>query len=124
MRKSLFKTTRKVMLALLLTFGLAAPALACECAVGMPDPVTTNHAYSLADVTVRGMSMANHQSALAIDTVRRGFLTAQYIRAKFSTGDCGVVPQYQRKMTVLLKAEDDGSYSIAGQCETRAALAH
>lgn len=118
---------RKILLlltVLLLPFA-ASPAFACSCT---PDSngtqagrLLSDQNIFLADVTVRGFNMHNRQSALQIDSVRHGGLVARNIRAKFGATSCAIVPN-QKKMTALIRAENDGSYSIADLCDYNAVV--
>jgi hypothetical protein len=100
-----------------------APAFACECA---PDngqraaAMLSDHSISIADVTVKGYNNANGWAALTINTVRAGWLTADRVRARFNNNNCPVAMSLA-PMTVAIKAEDDGTYSLLGQCDQQAA---
>jgi hypothetical protein len=106
----------------------ASPAFAFKCA---PDTdgtlaakVLADPSISVMDVYVRGVSLANHQSMLDLKNRHSGSLMARNIRAKFGASDCAVVPRYKQTMTVLIKAEDDATYSIVGGCEHTAVINH
>lgn len=109
---------RKVLLAAALIV-VSAPAFACDCAGITRESVMADPANSVADVTVRGFNTNNGQSMLEINTVRSGGLVAKNIRAKFSGGQCGTIPN-QKQMTLVIHNDADGRYSIAGACETQA----
>ena len=107
-------------LATIFLVSFAIPAWACSC---MPDTNGTlaaqtlaDPSISVADVYVRGMNMRNGQSMLEIKNIHHGGLMAQNIRAKFDRSSCGVIPQYKQNMTLLIKAENDATYSIVGNC--------
>lgn len=101
----------------------AAPAFACECVTAADGQALLNdHTISIADVTVRGYNTRNGQSALQIGNVRHGMLTARDIRAKFSGVSCPVIPGASN-ITAAIKAEADGTYSVLGGCDTKAAIA-
>lgn len=103
----------------------AAPAFACKC---VPDTdgsqaakIFADPAVTVADVTVRGYNTHNGQSMLQIDNVRSGGLVAKNIRAKFGTSDCAIIPS-QKKMTLLIHNDEDGRYSIMGDCAHSAVM--
>lgn len=104
----------------------AAPAHACKCTSdadgSQAAKVLSDPSISVAEVYVRGMNMRNGQSMLDIRNVTHGGLMAQNIRARFSTNSCGVIPQYKKQMTVLIKAEADATYSIVGDCDHSAVM--
>ncbi len=102
-----------------------APAMAaCGCDAGKADALAqkllADPAVSVADVYVRGMNMHNGQSMLDIKNVSHGGLVAPNIRARFGGVQCPTVPRYKQTMTVLIKAEPDGTYSIMDACSLAA----
>lgn len=104
----------------------AAPAFACRCT---PDAdgargraLVADPALSVADALVRAINPRNHQSMLEIKNLRSGGLAAQTIRAKFGSSSCAVVPRTGATATFLIRAEEDGSYSIADSCDSTAAI--
>ena len=102
---------------------LSTPAHACKCAPDetRADAVLADPAISVADVTVRGFNTRNGQSMLQIDNIRHCSLVARDIRAKFAAHSCGVVPN-QKKMTLLIRNESDGTYAIVGECDHSAVM--
>ena len=103
-----------------------AQAMACSCEPDtdgkLAKQTLDNPSVSVVEVYVRGMNMHNHQSMLQLTGRKYGGLMAQNIRAKFGADSCAVVPQYKKNMTVIIKAEDDGTYSIMGDCAHTAVM--
>ncbi len=104
----------------------ATPAFACSCSPdadgSLAAKVLADPSISVAQVYVRGMNVNNHQSMLDIKAVPHGGLMAQNIRAKFGADSCATIPQYKKTMMVLIRAEEDATYSIVGSCETAAVM--
>ena len=107
-------------------FAAIAPAYACKCT---PDAdgsraaaLLADPAISVVDAYVRGMNTRNGQSMLELKKLHHGGLMAQTIRAKFGSNDCAFIPQYKQTMTMLVRAENDGTYSIEGGCGAQAVL--
>lgn len=106
----------------------ATPAWACKCT---PDAdgsraaaVMNDPSLSVVDVYVRAVNPRNHQSMLDIKDRHSGSLMAQYVRAKFGSSSCAVHPLSGRNMTLIIKNEPDGTYSVVGDCEHSAVMQH
>jgi hypothetical protein len=110
---------RKLILMSALATVMATPAFACQCT---PDSgaragaLLADHTVSVTDVTVRGYNNANGYAALQINTIRAGWLTAQSIRARFNNNECPVAMALT-PMTLAVRAENDGSYSVLSGCD-------
>ncbi len=114
---------RKFLLLTALATLVAPAAFACQCTQDANQramQLLSDHNVSIVDFSVRGYNNANGYAALQINNVRTGWLTAQNIRAKYSNNDCPVVMSIS-PMTLAVKAESDGSYSVLSQCDQQAA---
>lgn len=106
----------------------ATPAHACKCT---PDTdgsraaaILNDPSLSVMDVYVRAVNYKTGQSMLDLKNRHSGSLMAQYVRAKFATHSCGVRPVPKQTMTVIIKNEPDGSYSLLGDCAHRDVMQH
>lgn len=102
-----------------MTLFVPAAAHACRCAApeaGQAEAILADPSLSYAEVLVRGANPANRQSMLEIKNVKHGGLVANNIRAKFGETSCAVVPVTGQTRTVLIKAEEDATYSIVSDC--------
>lgn len=105
-----------------------SPAYACKCT---PDTdgsraaaVFNDPSISVMDVYVRAVNYSKGQSMLDLKNRHSGNLMAQYVRAKFGSSSCDVRPVPNQTMTVLIKNEPDGSYSLVGGCAQSAVMQH
>jgi len=104
----------------------ATPAYACRCAAD-PDgaraqAVLADPSISVGTFLVRGANNAIHQSMLETKSVRHGGLVVPTFRARFGATSCAVIPVTGQTRDFLIKAEEDATYSIVGDCESSLVL--
>ncbi|NBX67255.1 MAG: hypothetical protein EBQ96_09710 [Proteobacteria bacterium] len=107
---------------------VSAPAWACKCT---PDTdgsraagVLADPSISVLDVYVRAVNYKNGFSMLDLKARHSGSLMAQYVRAKFGGSSCDIRPVVNQTMTVLIKNESNGTYSLVGGCDHAAVMQH
>lgn len=116
----------RFLLALALLVFLATPAHACKCT---PDTdgsraqkVLNDPSISVVDAFIRVINPKTRYAVMDVKQVHSGGLALRYLRAKFGTTSCDVRPVPGQTMTMLIKNEPDGTYSLLGGCAREAIL--